>query len=62
VLAAGEIDCPGWVIADADLALAAVAEVRRDGGVLNMAHWTEQEDGRLGALETVDLRARAPAG
>lgn len=55
VLALGEIDRPVWVLADADLA--AVAEVRRDGGVLNRAHWTEQEDGRLGRLETVDLTA-----
>lgn len=54
ILAEGEVDKPGWVIADADLD--AVAEVRRDGGVLTMLHWTEQTDGRLDRLEAVDLR------
>jgi predicted amidohydrolase len=57
VLAEGEIGGPGWVMAEADLA--AVAEVRRDGGVLNMSHWPEQVDGRLGRLTTVDLRVDA---
>jgi len=57
VLAAGEIDRAGWVVADADLAQ--VAEVRRDGAVLNLSHWPEQADGRLAAIEAVDLR---PAG
>lgn len=60
ILAVGEIDRPGWVVADADLA--AVAEVRRDGGVLNMTHWEEQEDGRLGRLKTLDLRQAPAAG
>lgn len=55
VLAVGEIDAPGWVHAEADLG--AVAEVRRDGGVLNRAHWPEQQDGRLARLQIVDLRA-----
>jgi predicted amidohydrolase len=59
VLAAGEVDRPGWVHADADLA--ALAEVRRDGGVLHLAHWVEQEDGRLGAPQAVDLRQSATA-
>lgn len=57
VLAAGAIDKPGWVIADADLDQ--IAEVRRDGGVLNMCHWPEQQDGRLARLHAVDLRAGA---
>ncbi len=57
VLAAGQIGKPGWVIADADLDQ--VAEVRREGGVLNMSHWPEQQDGRLGRLATVDLRKPA---
>ena len=56
VLALGEMDRPVWVVADADLE--AIAAVRRDGGVLNKAHWAEQEDGRLSRLETVDLAAR----
>lgn len=55
ILAQGEIGCPGWVLADADFA--ALAEVRRDGGVLNMNHWPEQADGRLDRLTLVDLRA-----
>ncbi len=57
VLAAGGTDTPGWVIAEADLGQ--IAEVRRDGGVLNLSHWPEQEDGRLGALAVSDLRAGA---
>ena len=55
ILAQGVIDQPGWVIADADLD--AVAEVRRDGGVLTVEHWAEQTDGRLERLEAVDLRS-----
>ncbi|HUF86009.1 MAG TPA: carbon-nitrogen hydrolase family protein [Thermohalobaculum sp.] len=57
ILAQGELDRPGWVLAEADLS--AVAAVRRDGGVLNMAHWPEQADGRLARLATVDLTAAA---
>jgi predicted amidohydrolase len=57
VLALGQIDRAGWVHAEADLA--AVAEVRRDGGVLNMSHWPEQQDGRLARLQAIDLRAAA---
>lgn len=57
ILAEGGIDRPGWVIADADLT--AIAAVRRDGGVLNVAHWPEQADGRLARLEAVDLSAAA---
>jgi predicted amidohydrolase len=55
ILAQGERDRAGWVIGEADLGV--VARVRRDGGVLNMAHWPEQSDGRLDRLEAVDLRA-----
>jgi predicted amidohydrolase len=40
VLAAGEICNPGWTYADVDLP--AVAHVRRDGVVLNRAHWEDQ--------------------
>ena len=57
ILAQGGMDRPGWVIADADLA--AIARVRRDGGVLNMAHWPEQSDGRLERIESVDLTPAA---
>lgn len=59
VLAAGEIDVPGWVHAEADLAQ--IAEVRRDGVVLNRTHWDEQGDGRLAALEAVDLSPQPAA-
>ena len=53
VLAAGEINQPGWTYAEADLAQ--IAEVRRDGIVLNRAHWTGQE-GRDGPAPMVSLR------
>ena len=52
VLAEGALDQPGWVVADVDLS--AIAAVRRDGDVLNHAHWPEQ-DGRLARVETVPL-------
>lgn len=41
VLAAGQIDVPGWTYADVDLS--AVAYVRENGVVLNRAHWNEQQ-------------------
>lgn len=50
VAAIGERDEPGWAIFDCESA--AVARVRRDGGVLNHAHWREQDD-RLARVETV---------
>ena len=40
VIAVGEIDAKQWVLGDIDLAK--VAEVRKDGSVLNVAHWAEQ--------------------
>ncbi|MBL4917390.1 nitrilase-related carbon-nitrogen hydrolase [Szabonella alba] len=40
IIAQGGLDRPGWTLADIDLA--AIAEVRRDGGVLNHRHWAEQ--------------------
>ncbi len=36
------LNAPGWAVAEVDLA--AVHEVRRDGGVLNHLHWDEQAD------------------
>lgn len=36
------LNAPGWAVAEVDLA--AVAEVRRDGGVLNHLHWDEQAE------------------
>jgi predicted amidohydrolase len=41
IVAQGELDKAGWVVAEADPAL--VAEVRANGGVLNFRHWSEQE-------------------
>jgi predicted amidohydrolase len=52
VLAEGGLNVPGWVFAEADRE--AIAAVRADGRVLNMAHWAEQ-DARLAAVETVAL-------
>lgn len=40
VLAVGEINAPGWTYAEANLTQ--VAEVRRDGIVLNRRHWDKQ--------------------
>jgi predicted amidohydrolase len=42
ILAEGGMNSPGWTIAD--VSLEAIREVRRDGGVLNHAHWPEQLD------------------
>jgi predicted amidohydrolase len=40
IFAQGTLGEPGWVYAD--VSTAAVAEVRADGGVLNLRHWPEQ--------------------
>lgn len=40
VLAEGQLNQPGWTYADVDLA--AIADVRADGHVLNRSHWAEQ--------------------
>ncbi|MEZ5777719.1 MAG: carbon-nitrogen hydrolase family protein [Paracoccaceae bacterium] len=40
ILAEGALGAPGWVYAD--ISLQAIAEVRADGGVLNLRHWPEQ--------------------
>ena len=53
VLVEGALNVPGWTYADVDLA--AIAHVRRDGVVLNSTHWQEQE-GRDAAPELVSLR------
>ncbi|MFV0475120.1 MAG: carbon-nitrogen hydrolase family protein [Pikeienuella sp.] len=52
IAALGERDAPGWVIADC--APEPVARVRREGGVLNHAHWREQDE-RLARVETVTI-------
>jgi hypothetical protein len=41
-LAETALNAPGWAIAE--VSLDAIREVRRDGGVLNHAHWPEQHD------------------
>ncbi|MEX0350056.1 MAG: carbon-nitrogen hydrolase family protein [Paracoccaceae bacterium] len=41
VLAEGQLNVPGWTYADLDLAK--ISEVRRDGAVLNRSHWSEQD-------------------
>lgn len=40
ILAETALDAPGWAIAEVDLA--AIHELRRNGGVLNHQHWDEQ--------------------
>ena len=57
VLAVGKIDEPGWTYADVDLA--AIAEVRRDGVVLNRTHWEEQTP-RHQSVTSRSLRAKNP--
>lgn len=42
ILAETPLNQPGWAFADVDLA--AIAHVRRDGAVLNHQHWPEQLD------------------
>lgn len=52
VLAEGELDRAGWVMAEVDRA--AIAEVRREGRVLNVAHWPEQH-ARLKGVENAQF-------
>ncbi|MEN9682314.1 MAG: hypothetical protein RLZZ427_65 [Pseudomonadota bacterium] len=56
VVALGDLDAVQWVFGEVDLDR--VAEVRRDGAVLNRLHWAEQPGGQgpLPAVEVVDLR------
>ncbi len=53
VLAAADVNVPGWTYAEVDLAQ--VAHVRRDGVVLNRDHWQDQT-GRDGTAINVRLR------
>jgi predicted amidohydrolase len=53
IIAIGEMDRPQWVFGRADLD--AVARVRREGTVLNEAHWPEQELGPLEPAERIAL-------
>lgn len=41
ILAQTALNAPGWAIAE--VSLDAIARVRKEGGVLNHAHWSEQE-------------------
>ncbi len=52
VLALGELHQAGWVYADIDLSQ--IAEVRKDGHVLNKLHWSEQ-DPRSNSADKVTL-------
>ena len=45
IIAEGDMDKPGWVIAELDLRR--VARSRADGAVLPFAHWPESEKSRL---------------
>ena len=56
VLAAAEINQPGWTYAEADLAQ--IAEVRADGIVLNRRDWAGQI-GREGAAQEVSLLSQS---
>jgi predicted amidohydrolase len=53
VLAEGNIDWASWTYADVDLD--AIANVRRDGTVLNRTHWAEQ-DQRIQSVTQQQLR------
>lgn len=53
IVAEGRLNAPGWTFASLDLAL--TERVRRDGAVLNAAHWGEQV-GRDGAAPVLRLR------
>ncbi len=53
VLAQGTLNQPGWTYATIDLQQ--IEQVRRDGGVLNAAHWSDQA-GRDAAAARVRLR------
>ncbi|MBY8975050.1 carbon-nitrogen hydrolase family protein [Rhodobacteraceae bacterium NNCM2] len=57
VLDEGPIDSPGWALADVNLG--DIARVRREGHVLNMNHWVEQ-DARLSRVHTVALADGIP--
>ncbi|MFP7673607.1 carbon-nitrogen hydrolase family protein [Marivita sp. S0852] len=52
VLAEGSLNEPGWTYADVDIAK--LAHVRRDGVVLNRQHWADQ-NGRDGIVATRQL-------
>jgi predicted amidohydrolase len=55
VVASGEIDAAQWLFAEVDLTR--VAELRKDGGVLNHRDWNDQPGAEpLPPIEVVDLR------
>ncbi|MDB6177111.1 carbon-nitrogen hydrolase family protein [Paracoccus sp. Z330] len=45
IVAQGDMDQPGWVMAEVDIAR--VAQSRRDGAVLPFAHWPETTSARI---------------
>lgn len=55
IVALGAMDQPQWVFGEVDLVR--VAQLRADGGVLNVLHWREQPGAaKLPPVEVVDLR------
>ncbi|MGE0255816.1 MAG: carbon-nitrogen hydrolase family protein [Alphaproteobacteria bacterium] len=57
IVAEAALDAPGWLYADLDLDR--VHAVRRDGQVLNLAHWPEQAAPLAAGAELVSLAAGA---
>jgi predicted amidohydrolase len=55
VVKLGDMDQPGWVYADLDLA--AIRQLREDGAVLNYRHWPEQGVVTGPIAEMVDLQS-----
>ena len=53
ILAEGALNVPGWTYAEIELD--AIARVRREGVVLNRAHWDDQQ-GRDGTPRAEALR------
>lgn len=54
IVVSGELDAKQWILGDVDVAK--VAEVRKDGSVLNFAHWPEQPGAeKLPEVEQVAL-------
>ncbi len=49
IIAQGEFETPGWILAQVDLSV--LHEVRCDGAVLNKSHWSEQYQGGGSARE-----------
>ncbi|MEJ6391936.1 carbon-nitrogen hydrolase family protein [Gymnodinialimonas sp. 2305UL16-5] len=53
VIAAGDLNEPGWILADIDLS--DIAQVRLEGSVLNQAHWSESHNRAIQSDHNGDL-------